>query len=148
MRETGIVISVSEDGERANVRVARKGACAGCGSGEGCAVCGSGEGVFADVINRAGAREGDRVEIEMKTSIFITYTALVFLAPLASGMASYAAASALTDSNIVKYGVSLACFIGSIFLIYGVLNRKTGKNPAVIVSVRHDLQNNKFGDKN
>jgi len=77
--------------------------------------------------NPLGAKAGDFVEVEGKTSAVLAYSAVIFILPVFSGLLFYFIAQALTKSIIAPYIVSLAGFIASFVFLYFLLSG-TAKN--------------------
>lgn len=78
MKQTGIVESVN--GSNVKVRVKRSSAC-----GDNCASCGlncGGREIVVTAENRAGAKKGDTVEIEMQSSKVLGAAAWVYIVPI------------------------------------------------------------------
>ncbi len=76
--EKGIVIKV--DAGKAWVRTLPSEACAGCSS---CGTCNAQrEDAEVEVINEIGARLGDRILIDIKTSAFLKATFLLYVFPI------------------------------------------------------------------
>ena len=102
MKNEAKVISV--DGEFAVVEVQRVSACEGCHKyeeGKGCSVCtlmGGDRSFSAKASNSIGAKVGDRVFIESRTTRVMLYACLVFILPIAVSILGYAIASCITVS--------------------------------------------------
>ena len=120
------------DGSIATVEVQRSSACEGChkAADGGCSVCsmlGGDRKMAARAYNAVGAKVGDRVLIESKTSRMMWYAVLVFLLPLVLCIAGYFVAAALTDSLLWRFlgGAFgfLATFVG-IFIYSKFLQKK------------------------
>ena len=72
--------------------------------------------------NAIGAKAGDFVEIEGKTSAILIYSAVVFILPVFTGLSLYFIAGAFTESIILPYIVSGAGFVSSVCFLYFFLN--------------------------
>ena len=84
MMETGVVRKIDKDVVTVE--------CSPTPSCEGCTICATGDGVRTlDARNRTGAvlREGDRVEIRVKTSAAVQASFLVLILPLALFVVAY-----------------------------------------------------------
>jgi len=88
------------------------------------------------VDNQIGAKAGDLVEVEGKTSAILAYSAFIFILPVFSGLLFYFTAQALTQSIMAPYIVSLAGFIASVVFLYFFLNSITkNKNDFKITKI-------------
>jgi len=74
--------------------------------------------------NFIGAKAGDFVEVEGKTSAILAYSALVFVLPVFAGLLFYFTAQALINNIIAPYIISLVGFAASIGFLYFFLNNK------------------------
>lgn len=72
--------------------------------------------------NEIGARTGDFVEIESKTSLILIYSFIVFIMPVFTGLAVYFIADYFTEKVIAPYIISGIGFILSIGFLYFFLN--------------------------
>lgn len=81
------------------------------------------ETVTIEVKNDIGAKTGDYVEVEGKTSSILTYAAVVFLMPLIAGLAAYFIAAQFMSNEIMPYIISGVSFIASIVFLYYFLNK-------------------------
>lgn len=77
---------VNVDGDKAEVTVLRKEACAHCA---GRVVCGTAKTLKVTAKNTVGASKGDTVVIETPTENVLGYAALVFFAPIALAFVLY-----------------------------------------------------------
>ncbi|MEA4831742.1 MAG: SoxR reducing system RseC family protein [Oscillospiraceae bacterium] len=112
MTETGIVIRL--DGKYAVVSVIRKSACVGerggcSGSCAGCSGCSS-KALEARVINEAGARPGDTVELYAPDSRMLLLSAAIFFFPLLAAIAAYFAAKLFGADDEAALFVAAAMF--------------------------------------
>ena len=111
-------------GKRAIVETQRLSACEGCHKateGEGCSVCtllGGNRTLRTEAENRIGARVGDRVVIESRTSRMLWYAALVFLCPIVLAILAYVLASALSMISLWQALFPLFAFVGTFLGIF------------------------------
>lgn len=116
----GRVISVC--GEYAVVETQRKSACEGChkktdGGCTACSLMGKNSVISTKAKNIAGAKIGDTVEIESKTSTMMFYAFLIFILPIIIALAAYFISKKLTTE-----GVSLIIsLIGFVISYIGVI---------------------------
>jgi positive regulator of sigma E activity len=75
------------------------------------------------VKNGIGAKAGDFVEVESKTSSILLYAAVVFLLPLIVGFSAYFIAASFVSDTVTPYIASGICFVGSILFLYYFLNK-------------------------
>jgi positive regulator of sigma E activity len=134
MKSKAYVKETTED--KAVILVKRE--CA-CGSKEGCgAKCFAlqSETIEAQADNAIGARAGDFVEVEGKTSAILSYAAIVFVLPVFAGLSLYFVAQALTQNIVLPYVASLAGFVLSVVFLYFFLNNLIkGKNNFKITKI-------------
>ncbi len=122
MKTEATVVAVS--GARATVETQRLSACEGCHKateGEDCSVCtlmGGNRALRAEAENPIGAREGDRVVIESRTSRMLWYAALVFLCPIVLAILAYVLASALSMTSLWQTLFPLFAFVGTFLGIF------------------------------
>ena len=122
MRTEATVVAI-RDG-RATVETQRLSACEGCHKateGEGCSVCtlmGGNRALRAEAENPIGARVGDRVLIESRTSRMLWYAALVFLCPIVLAIAAYVLASSLSLISLWQTLFPLFAFAGTFFGVF------------------------------
>jgi sigma-E factor negative regulatory protein RseC len=76
--EQGFVIKTCNT--TAIVKTTRKDACASCASKDSCSAIG--EEMEVEVINLAGAKEGDKVVLSLKTSRFLKATFFLYVFPI------------------------------------------------------------------
>ncbi len=110
MTQQGTIKKLLPNG-MAEIEVTRRSAC-----GHDCAKCGGCGGLETQTLyvvarNRAGAQVGERVLLEGETKRVLSLAALVYLLPLASFFAGYAAGGALGS----------AALGGGIFFAAGIL---------------------------
>ena len=72
--------------------------------------------------NTIGAKPGDFVEVEGKTSAILLYAAVVFILPVFMGLLLYFIAQVFTKNIILPYIVSGTGFILSVVFLYYFLN--------------------------
>jgi len=117
MRETAIVKSV--DGEFCTCSTRRKSAC-----GDNCAtckaVCSSREHIFT-AINKAGAKVGDTVIIEMPTNSVLKSAFLVYILPLVAFLLgfSYFFSSGKSELTSAFWGIILGGAMWILVSFYG-----------------------------
>lgn len=93
MTQKATVIGI-KDSEHVLIKTVRKSACEACHKGEGgsCKACDlvfAPDTVEAVAVNKIGAKEGDKVIIESRSSDVIGLSALVFLLPIVFAAAGY-----------------------------------------------------------
>lgn len=136
MRTEAIVVAICDG--RATVETQRLSACEGCHKateGEGCSVCtlmGGNRTLRAEAENPIGARVGDRVVIESRTSRMLWYAALVFLCPIVLAILAYVLASALSMISLWQTLFPLFAFVGT-FLGVFVYSKSVQKKRCDIV---------------
>ena len=115
MQETGIVESV--EGKEALINIKRSTAC-----GDSCATCKAQcktSGTKIKAKNLIGAKEGDRVKIEMDTKTVIFSALLVYIFPLVVLFGAYfLAAYYYKLGESFSVGCSLIAFVVSFVLLY------------------------------
>lgn len=122
MKTEATVVAVS--GARATVETQRLSACEGCHKateGEGCSVCtlmGGNRALRAEAENPIGARVGDRVVIESRTSRMLWYAALVFLCPIVLAILGYVLASAFSLTSLWQTLFPLFAFAGTFWGVF------------------------------
>ena len=84
-QEKGLVTGVANDGW-AEVVADRKDACDYCGAKRCCVSLGSGAEIVIKARNRAGAKEGDMVSIDLSSGAVLKGAAVLYLMPLAGLM--------------------------------------------------------------
>lgn len=72
--------------------------------------------------NEIGAKAGDFVEVEGKTSAILIYSAVVFILPVFMGLSLYFIAGMFTRDIILPYIISFAGFLASVGFLYFFLN--------------------------
>ncbi len=134
MRQTAWVKEVN--GNVATVEVTRSSACEGCKSKEdgtcsACSLLGSGKKASARADNSIGAKVGDRVEVETPSQKVILYAAVIFLMPIVLGLLGFLLGSLISQSQAVRYGISLAGFVAAFVIAYFVFDKKAAKRTDV-----------------
>jgi len=79
--------------------------------------------ITVTVKNSIGAKTGDFVEVESKTSSILIYAAVVFLLPLIVGLSVYFIALKFMSGDIMPYLISGISFAVSIIFLYYFLNK-------------------------
>jgi positive regulator of sigma E activity len=74
------------------------------------------------INNDIGAKTGDYVEVEGKTSVILIYSAVVFILPVFTGLLLYVIAQAFTENTTLPYIISGVGFILSVVFLYYFLN--------------------------
>lgn len=77
----GLVIKIKEDG-MAQVVTDRKNACSGCSSTHNCHSCLSNSKMMTEAINSADAKEGDLVDISLKSGVVLKGAVVMYLIPI------------------------------------------------------------------
>ena len=81
LTETAEVIE--SRGGKALVRTLRSEACGSCGASGACEAMGGSKEMKVEVTNHLRAKPGDRVELELPESSFLTASAVIYIIPLA-----------------------------------------------------------------
>ena len=109
-------------GDKAVLSVKRE--CA-CGGKDNCNVkCFTLQNEIIEVTtdNEIGAKAGDYVEVEGKTSAILLYSAIVFILPVFTGFLFYFISQAFIKNIILPYIISGTGFILSVVFLYYFLN--------------------------
>jgi sigma-E factor negative regulatory protein RseC len=86
--------------------------------------------------NKIGAKSGDFVEVEGKTSAILIYAAVVFILPVFTGLLLYFITQVFTKNIILPYIISGAGFILSVVFLYYFLNNIVkGRNDFKITKI-------------
>ena len=96
------------------------------------------QGLFIEVTidNEIGAKPGDFVEVEGKTSAILTYAAVVFILPVFTGLLLYFIAQMFTGNMILPYIVSGVGFLLTVAFLYFFLNNIVkGRNDFKIIKI-------------
>ena len=75
------------------------------------------------VKNDIGAKAGDLVEVETKTSSILIYTSIVFLLPLIVGLSAYFIAFEFISGEAAPYIISVISFAAAILFSYYFLDK-------------------------
>ncbi len=115
-------VVVKTDGKFATVETERKSACEGCHKAEegGCSVCslmGGDRKIATKALNAVGAKVGDVVTIESKTSRMLWYGLLVFILPIVIALLSWGISSQFTANVAVQ---TISAFAGFALSLTGV----------------------------
>lgn len=119
--EEGTVVSVQ--GETAKVLMRRSRMCEGCGS---CCVKVDEDGMLADAVNRAGAKPGDRVLVDLPESLSIRAAFILYGVPLLFFFAGLGLGALLSLAALGgKFSVPLSVASGFALLVlsYILLSR-------------------------
>ncbi|NOZ55840.1 MAG: SoxR reducing system RseC family protein [Calditrichaeota bacterium] len=141
MREQGVVVSTS--GLMAEVQFTKGPQC------EGCHAC---DGFRSDknlgsllVRNAAGARPGDRVEVEIAPSTLLTSAFMVFIFPLLGMALGYAVATALLHASqsvgVLAAFAGLAVALASLKLYDRAFAGKKDATPVIVRKVSDETLN-------
>ena len=128
----GMVINTDNDGW-AEVMVQNDSGCSSCESGCGCSVGTQRPKVATRVLNRAGAKKGDVVDIRLDTGQMFKSIATLYLIPIAGLMAG-AVVGADLDSLHTNALISMSIFLGLAGLGLGFL-------VSILISRRMSLNN-------
>ena len=115
-------VVVATDGIFATVETERKSACDGCHKAEegGCSVCslmGGDRKITTKAFNPLGAKIGDVVTIESKTTRMLWYGLLVFILPIVIALLSWGISSQFTANIAVQ---TISAFAGFALSLLGV----------------------------
>ncbi|MBQ9832750.1 MAG: SoxR reducing system RseC family protein [Clostridia bacterium] len=111
MRQTGKVISVSDDGKKAIVRFSRTDACGKC---HACFTLSSTE-ADIELENNIGAAAGDEVIIQLHSNSVLKASLIMYGVPLVALLIGTAIGSLKSDMYAFLGGVLFAC--GAFFII-------------------------------
>lgn len=98
--EEGIVTSVS--GATAWIKTKRSDACDHCSSKDSCKTLGGGGEMAVEVINRVGAKPGDHVVVNFKTSSLLKATFLIYVLPILCLMAGAGIGVKLSETVLLS----------------------------------------------
>ncbi len=121
--EQGIVILPGADNSNTVwVEIVPPSACEACASRKNCGAAGSGQRRKVEVINPAGAKIGDRVQISIKTSALLKAIFLLYLFPilcmLVGGLAGQIISRTIsTDESITSMITAFGCFVAAMALV-------------------------------
>ena len=86
--------------------------------------------------NEIGAKAGDFVEVEGKTSAILAYSAVIFILPVFTGLLFYFITQAFTENIILPYIISGTGFILSVIFLYFFMNKiAKGRNDFKITKI-------------
>ena len=128
MKQTGIVEAVN--GSDVKVRVKRSSAC-----GDNCASCGLGCGgreIVVTAENKAGAKKGDTVEIEMKSSKILGAAAWVYMIPVIFFIIGDIIFNSIFHNELIAAAGGLGT-MAAIYIAIIVINRKNKDKYRLIV---------------
>lgn len=136
----GLVINIKKEGW-AQVLTERKEACSGCQSTHNCHGCLTNSKMVAEVLNKAGAKEGDLVDISLDTSFLLKGAAILYLIPVAGLLAGALLGNflnlslAIDETNAaIAFGFAGLC-LG--FLITATMAKRMSKNNRLTPKISH-----------
>ena len=114
MQTKAVVVAV--EGIFATVETERKSACDGCHKAEqgDCSVCslmGGDRKIATKAHNKIGAKVGDIVTIESRSTRMLWYGLLVFILPIVIALLAWGISSQFTNNTILQTVVAFAGFI-------------------------------------
>lgn len=121
--EQGIVILPGADSsDTVWVEIVPPSACEACASRKNCGAAGSGQRRKVEVINLAGAKIGDRVQISIKTSALLKAIFLLYLFPilcmLVGGLAGQIVSRTIsTNESITSMITAVGCFVAAMAVV-------------------------------
>lgn len=120
MQTKAVVVAINKD--FATVETERKSACEGCHKAEegGCSVCslmGGDQKIATQAHNSIGAKVGDVVIIESRTTRILWYGLLVFILPIVIALLAWGISSQFTDHAAIQ---TVAAFAGFAACLLGV----------------------------
>lgn len=131
MKQSGIVESVS--GNIAVIRIQRMSSCGGdCGS---CGGCDNIMSVKAE--NAVGAREGDRVELEMSAGTIIGAAFMTYIIPIIAMIAGFAAGSVFFDAEWKNVLSGITAMAVSFIIISLYSRKKSEKYKITVAKIIH-----------
>lgn len=130
MKQKGTVIDTDKD--FATVEVMRTSACVGCSKQEGCIACRKKTKTLA--YNPIGAKKGDKVDLESKSSTVLLYAALVFVLPVLLAVSGYVLASYLFKHTALQIIIPACIFISAYVIIYFVFDRNPKTKKSVVIT--------------
>lgn len=130
-----IATVISADRQTALVQIRRASAC-----GENCAACSANckkTRHTAQVKNTAGAKEGQRVKVEMEGRSLVFLSFLAYIVPLLALILGYAVSFALLRNEIWADVIGLLCLVLSFLILRQVDKRieKSGKYQSEITKI-------------
>ncbi|MGD9006490.1 MAG: SoxR reducing system RseC family protein [Desulfobacteraceae bacterium] len=121
--EQGIVILPgAANSDTVWVEIVPPAACAACASRKNCSVAGSDKTRKVEVVNLAGAKVGDRVQISIKTSALLKAIFLLYLFPilcmLSGGLAGQIISRTIgTNESITSMIAAVGCFVAAMAVV-------------------------------
>ena len=120
MQTKAVVVATNE--KFATVEAERKSACDGCHKAEegGCSVCslmGGDRKIATKALNLVGAKVGDVVTIESRSTRMLWYGLLVFILPIVVALLSWGISSQFTENIAMQ---TISAFVGFVFSLLGV----------------------------
>ncbi|WP_300408246.1 SoxR reducing system RseC family protein [Lagierella sp.] len=138
MKKSGLVIN--KDGNKLDILVIRESACGGkCESCAGCS--GEDKPLILNVKDDGTLNKGDRVELTMKNSTVLKYSAIVYIIPIIGFILGVVCATMVLEKyNMNNYEfISLLTglvFLGlSLFILKGI-DKKVSKNTNNILTIK------------
>ena len=115
-------VVIATDGIFATVEAERKSACDGCHKAEegGCSVCslmGGDRKISTKAVNTAGAKVGDVVMVESKTSRMLWYAVLVFILPIVVALFAWGISSQFTVDIVIQTASAFGGFALSMLCV-------------------------------
>ena len=127
----GLVTSIEKEGW-AQVATERKGVCGGCKSTHSCHSCLTNSKIVTEVLNKAGAKEGDLVTVSLDSGLVLKSAAILYLIPVAGLMAGALMGAVLSvglaiseTSATIAFGFAGLC-LG--FFITAFISRQMSAN--------------------
>jgi sigma-E factor negative regulatory protein RseC len=133
-REEGIIVRVT--GERALVRINRSASCEGCQSAGACHILDGRNEMEAEAYNIAGAKEGDRVLLEINPSVAVKVAFIIYLLPVIALIAGAIVGQKLgpdyslsADTSAILFGLSA---LVAVSIPIKILAKKLSRNKEYI----------------
>lgn len=130
MKQKGKVISA--DGDYARVEVMRTSACVGCSQQEGCIACK--KKIESTAYNPLGAKQGDTVTLESRSSTVLFYALLVFVLPLVLTISAYLISGIFFETQLWQILTSSCIFVLSYVIIYFIFDRNPDSKKNVVIT--------------
>lgn len=139
MKQNGIVIAVK--GNTADIRIQRESACGG-----NCASCASSCAKNAVVAaeNKAGAVQGDRVELEMPSSRVLSTAALVYVMPLIMLIAGVFAGNMIFKSEALGILCGFLCMAAAYAALIAFSKRNRSKYALRVTKILRERQESPY----
>lgn len=132
---------IETEGKYAVIEVSRKAMCDGCHNsacGDGCPMGklfgATSSDLRAKAVNRIGAKPGDTVFVETKTSTVMSEALLIFIIPIVLAAAGYAVAGLFSAADCVRYICAAAGFAVPMIVAGIVEKKKKAAEPEIIIS--------------